>query len=85
MTWDGRRATPASFGVAASAKALDATLIETGAPQVPVFFSFFMTGLPEDLQAKATLWRRLREGIASGAYDPDIHRERCFCATSGGA
>lgn len=74
---------PASFGVAASAKALDATLIETEAPQVPVFFAFFMTGLPEDLQPKATLWRRLRAAIASGAYDPAIHPLVLDCSWEG--
>jgi hypothetical protein len=83
MTWDGARATPASFGVAASAKALDSTLIETDAPQVPVFCSLFMTGLPEDLQPKATLWRRLREAIASGAYDSDIHPLVLDCSWEG--
>jgi hypothetical protein len=83
MTWDGVRASPFSLGVAASAKVLDPTLVESEAPQDPVFFSFFTTGLPEDLQPKAALWRRLREAIASGAYDPDIHPLVLDCSWEG--
>jgi hypothetical protein len=77
------RSEPADFGLAASARALDATLAIPEDAQAPAFFSTFMTGLPGDLQPKAALWRGLREAIAAGAFDPKSQPLLLDCSWEG--